>query len=82
MLTHNSYDNLKLVDFGLSYNFKKGELMTEKVGTPFYVAPEILNGAHTEKCDLWSAGVLMFLLLVGYPPFDGESDSEIFFNIR
>lgn len=73
---------MKLVDFGLSYYFKPGEVLTEKVGTPFYVAPEILNGGHNEKCDIWSAGVLVYLLLVGYPPFDGESDQEIFYKIK
>lgn len=62
-----------MVDFGLSYVYKPGEIMKEKVGTTYYVAPEVLMGAHTEKCDLFSAGVLMYLLLVGYPPFDGDN---------
>lgn len=53
--------------------YKPGEILKEKVGTTYYVAPEILMGSHTEKCDLFSAGVLMYLLLVGYPPFDGDN---------
>lgn len=51
------------------------------VGTPYYVAPEVLKGAYDFSCDVWSLGVLMFILLCGYPPFDGDDNKAIFKTI-
>lgn len=68
---------LKLIDFGNSAYFKPGQFMTEKFGTAFYVAPEVLKGSYTEKCDVWSLGVVLFIILSGYPPFDGPDDNTI-----
>ena len=65
---------LKLIDFGLSKHFEGGEVIHGAVGTPFYVAPEVLTNNYSQKCDIWSIGVIAFMLLVGFPPFDGDDD--------
>jgi calcium-dependent protein kinase len=51
------------------------------VGTAYYVSPEILQGAYSEKCDIWSAGVILYILLSGDPPFNGPSDLTIYKKI-
>lgn len=70
---------LKMIDFGLSTTFKKDEefSMTETVGTPFYVAPEVLLQIYDHRCDYWSAGVLMYYMLSGSFPFTGDDDAKL-----
>lgn len=73
---------IKIIDFGAANIFEKKEAkMTLKVGTPFYIAPEVINRQYDLKCDMWSCGVILFILLVGYPPFDGEGDEEVMNNV-
>ncbi len=50
---------VKIIDFGLSCSFKPGDKKKTKAGTPYYVSPEVLNGSYSEKCDVWSCGVIM-----------------------
>jgi serine/threonine protein kinase len=68
---------LKLIDFGVSQMIPNDtHLLSTAVGTPLYMAPEILQGSkYGEVCDWWSIGVIMYVLLCGYPPF--ESDNEV-----
>lgn len=67
---------LKLIDFGLSQHFKPAEVLSTPVGTPYYVAPEVLGGAYDAKCDVWAIGVIAYMLVSGSPPFYGTSDAE------
>ena len=72
---------IKVIDFGLSQLVDPSQKLTSKVGTAYYVAPEILQGNYTEKCDIWSMGVILYILLSGDPPFNGPSDNAIYAKI-
>jgi calcium-dependent protein kinase len=74
-------DTIRLIDFGLSCSThqNKGDI----AGTPFYIAPEIINlKPYDTKADIWSIGVILYVLLCGYTPFQGKDIEEIFNSIR
>ncbi|KAK4365980.1 hypothetical protein RND71_013860 [Anisodus tanguticus] len=78
-ILYNDSSELKLADFGSAECFREGDLMSGVVGTPYYVAPEMLAGRnYSEKVDIWSAGVILYIMLAGVPPFYGDSATEIF----
>jgi len=72
---------IKLIDFGLSKKFNHKEKMHSILGTPYYIAPEVLKGNYDCKCDIWSIGSITYMMLCGSPVFNGQSNSEIFDKI-
>ena len=68
---------LKVIDFGVSTLWDPTKTMSERVGTPYYIAPEVLRMKYDSKCDIWSCGVVLYMLLCGYPPFSGSTNDDI-----
>lgn len=82
-------NNIKLIDFGLAMRWQKNLKAQLKqkgdkkiVGTSYYLAPEILSHDYDERCDIWSLGVILYILLSAAPPFDGENDKDILKSVK
>jgi calcium-dependent protein kinase len=84
LLREHQGDNspIKVIDFGESTLISPGQKLNSVLGTAYYIAPEVLQHNYNEKCDIWSCGVIMFILLSGTPPFAGRSDTEIISKVR
>jgi calcium-dependent protein kinase len=78
------FNKMKIIDFGTAIPYdqtgKRGQ--TEVLGTPFYIAPEVLAAKYNEKCDLWSIGVITYMVLSGKAPFYGKTDPEIYARVK
>ena len=79
--TKDKKSKIKVIDFGSSCFYEKGSKLKKKLGTPYYIAPEVLKRNYDQKCDVWSLGVIMYILLCGYPPFNGKTDKDIYQSI-
>jgi len=73
---------LKVADFGTAHSCSHGCVQETKPRSPYYVAPQVLEGHYDLSADLWSCGVIMYLLLCGYPPFFGDSDETVLTKVR
>ena len=74
---------IKIIDFGLARkHFDVEPPMTTVVGTPYYIAPDVLRKKYDKSCDLWSVGVIAYIILCGYPPFNGADNSEVYDAVR
>ena len=74
--------DIKLIDFGFSVKFGPGKNFTKQVGTPYYIAPEVLSYKYGKECDIWSLGVVLFQMMTGLMPFEGTSQDEVFGKIQ
>ena len=76
--TKSSTSPLVLIDFGLSKHVEKAERLSQRVGSCYYIAPEVLSGGYDYRCDIWSLGVLCYMLLSGSPPFFGKTVEDVY----
>lgn len=83
LLSHPGTDDLKITDFGLSRKITKGNLYPLNYGVPEYASPECVNGEGTGFAhDMWSVGIITYILLSGRSPFRGNDDRETLKNIQ
>ena len=81
-ITGEEYLDIKIIDFGNAKHFEKNIKDKSIVGSTYYIAPETFMKKSGKESDLWSAGVILYMLVVGSPPFSGESDKKIFSSVR
>jgi calcium-dependent protein kinase len=74
--------SLKIIDFGTAIPFVNGARFKKFIGTNYYIAPEVIAENYNEKCDIWSCGVILYIMLCGYPPFYGVTNKEIYHSIQ
>eukprot|EP00585_Thalassiosira_rotula_P012689 CAMPEP_0196130836 /NCGR_PEP_ID=MMETSP0910-20130528/1071_1 /TAXON_ID=49265 /ORGANISM="Thalassiosira rotula, Strain GSO102" /LENGTH=396 /DNA_ID=CAMNT_0041390217 /DNA_START=228 /DNA_END=1418 /DNA_ORIENTATION=- len=75
--TKDEDSSIKIIDFGLARKYAGNRPMSTIVGTPYYIAPEVLRKKYDKSCDLWSIGVIAYVMLLGYPPFNGKTNKEV-----
>lgn len=74
---------VKLIDFGLAKQVKDSNSHLRTIaGTPYFISPDVLNGNYGKECDIWSLGVVFFMMMTGKYPFDGANRPEVFAKIK
>jgi len=82
LLTNEEYFWIQIIDFDCAKIFEQNKKDNIIVGSIYYLAPEVLNREYNEKCDTWSVGVILYMFLVGKPPFNGLNNDEIINSIK
>ncbi|CAD8180467.1 unnamed protein product [Paramecium octaurelia] len=77
-----SEQTLKIIDFGTAKQVLSNTQLKQKTGTPYYIAPEVIDQNYNNKCDLWSCGVIMYIMMCGKPPFNGTNIEELYRSIK
>lgn len=80
--TKDPNSQIKIIDFGTSTWFDPSAKMKQRFGTPYYIAPEVLKKQYTNKCDIWSIGVMTYIMICGYPPFNAQNDQDIMNKVK
>lgn len=75
--SNKDFSQVKIIDFGISVIKQDNVDIEESIGTPYYIAPEVWMKKYDEKCDEWSCGVILYILLSGTPPFNAPTDAEM-----
>jgi calcium-dependent protein kinase len=78
---NSEYSNIKVIDFETSQYLNKSKGLRKMAGSRYYIAPEVLKRKYDEKCDVWSIGVMLYIMLCGYPPFQGRTHDEVIKNV-
>jgi calcium-dependent protein kinase len=73
---------VKIVDFGTAQKVNPTLYMTEPFGSPYYMAPEVIRGCYTSKCDIWSVGVILHIMIIGTPPFMHDDNKKLLLMIK
>ncbi|CAI5481679.1 unnamed protein product [Closterium sp. Yama58-4] len=82
LVSQSSHTRVKVVDYGLAVFVKPGAKLTTMAGSAYYIAPEVLNNCYGLEADMWSVGVILYILLCGLPPFWAEKEEGIFAAIK
>ena len=82
LLDGEEYFWIQIIDFGTAKIFEDDKNENSIVGSAYYIAPEVLNKDYNEKCDTWSVGVILYMFLVGRPPFNGSNNEEIVNSVK
>jgi len=77
----NDLSCIKMIDFGLSKDYSQGQVMHTLSGSPYYMAPEVFLQNYNSKIDIWSMGVVLYIMLSGKVPFPGRTEPEIIYNV-
>jgi calcium-dependent protein kinase len=80
--THATELEVAVVDFGLAEKLAPGQVLSERVGSPHYMAPEVITSSYTQSAELWTVGVILYVMLSADMPFNGSNSSAIFGRIR
>ncbi|CAK91222.1 unnamed protein product (macronuclear) [Paramecium tetraurelia] len=73
---------LKIIDFGTAKQILSNTQLKQKTGTPYFIAPEVIDQNYNSKCDVWSCGVILYIMMCGKPPFKGNNLEELYRNIK
>jgi calcium-dependent protein kinase len=73
---------IKIIDFGTAKIYEQNKSENKIIGSSYYIAPEVLHKNYNEKCDIWSVGVILYILLCGRAPFTGHNHNEILSKIK